>query len=243
MITTLQGFGHFTKGLNNQDFGIEMPRMLLVLDGCSDAKFSEVGTRLFAQLFSRKEECDNVERFEQNVKEVFEDVIEIMGKYYIPQKDVNKEGTNQENTTNDALEQDFIMENLLFTIIACFKTEDKYIVKLFGDGYIITQNFKGCISYMRFSYGKCPPYYAYKYCSNLKSTVYPNIKDYQFKTFEFDRKTFTMVGIASDGIMPIAKGEVPIIDRLIPNQNELQLEVAIKSKRQSFFDDVTIGIF
>ena len=47
MIISSQGFGHFTQGLNNQDFGIETPRMLLVLDGCSGAKYSEVGTRLF----------------------------------------------------------------------------------------------------------------------------------------------------------------------------------------------------
>ena len=64
MIITSQGFGHFTRGLNNQDFGIETSRMLLILDGCSGAKYSEVGTRLFAQLFSRKEEFDNLEKFE-----------------------------------------------------------------------------------------------------------------------------------------------------------------------------------
>ena len=115
MIISSQGFGHFVQGLNNQDFGIETPRMLLVLDGCSGAKYSEVGTRLFAQLFERKEECDNYEKFEDNVKEVFEELIGMMAKYY---------------PTKEELENDFIMDNLLFTIIACFKTEDKYIVKL-----------------------------------------------------------------------------------------------------------------
>lgn len=221
MIISSQGFGHFTQGLNNQDFGVETPRMLLILDGCSGAKYSELGTRLFTQIFLRKEECDNYERFEDNVKEVFDELIDMVRKYY---------------PTEEELEKDYIMENLLFTIIACFKTEDKYIVKLFGDGYVFTQNKQGRISYMRFSYGKFPPYFAYKYCSDM------NFQDYQFKTFEFDRKVFPKIGIGSDGILPIVKGELKGIDNLISGENEIAIRMAINGQRQSFFDDVTIGM-
>lgn len=222
MIISSQGFGHFTQGLNNQDFGIETPRMLLVLDGCSGAKYSEVGTRLFAQIFSRKEEYDNHEKFESNVKEVFDELIGMMAKYY---------------TTKEELENDFIMENLLFTIIACFETEDKYIVKLFGDGYVITQNKLGCFSYMKFSYGKFPPYFAYKYCSDMK------FQNYQFKTFEFDKDVFQNIGIGSDGVMPMAKGDVKGVDNLILKRNEIMLKNALCGQRQSFYDDVTIAMF
>ncbi len=222
MIITSQGFGHFTQGLNNQDFGMEMKRMIIVLDGCSGAKYSEIGTRLFAQLFSRKEEAENVEKFEDNVKSVFDDLIEMMKKYY---------------PTQEELEQEFIMNNLLFTIIACFETETQYIVKMFGDGYIITQNVYDCISYMKFSYGKYPPYFAYKYC-NVE-----NYKDYQFKTFTFDKKAFKKVAIASDGIMPIAKGEVSGLDNCIIDGKVVVVEMGIKNQRQSFYDDVTIGTF
>lgn len=222
MIITSQGFGHFTEGLNNQDFGIETSRMLLILDGCSGAKYSEVGTRLFAQLFSRKEDFDNVEKFEDNVKSVFDGLIEMMEKYY---------------PKHEGLEKEFIMENLLFTIIACFETETEYIVKLFGDGYVITQNNRGSISYMKFSYGKYPPYFAYKYCNKQE------FKDYQFKTFRFDKKIFPKVAIATDGIMPIAKGEVKGLDNCIIDGNEILTSVGIKSQRQTFYDDITIGIF
>ena len=222
MIISSQGFGHFTLGLNNQDFGIETSRMLLVLDGCSEGKYSEVGTRLFAQLFLRKEECDNHEKFEDNVKAVFDELIGMMEKYYPKREDMEKE---------------FIMENLLFTIIACFKTEDKYIVKLFGDGYVVTKNIHGCVSYMRFSYGKCPPYFAYKYCSHM------NFENHQFKTFEFDKKVFSQVGIGSDGVLPMAKGELKGIDNIICSGNEKMLKVAVRNQRASFSDDVTIGMF
>lgn len=221
MIINSQGFGHFTDGLNNQDFGIATPNMLMVLDGCSGAKYSEVGTRLFAQLFSKKEDFDNHNKFEENVKDVFEELLEMMSKYFPDEK----------------LEEEFIMENLLFTIIACFKTEDKYIVKLFGDGYIITQNYLRQISYMRFYYGKYPPYYAYKYCKNT------DFKHYEFKTFEFPKKTFPRVGIATDGILPIVKGEVNGVDTFIFYGNEKMVQNAIKLNKQVFYDDVTIAMF
>lgn len=222
MIITSQGFGHFTQGLNNQDFGIETPKMVLVLDGCSGAKYAEIGTRLFAQLLSRKEEWDSVEKFETNVETVFNDLIKMMETYY---------------PKPDDLEKEFIMENLLFTIIACFETEDAYIVKLFGDGYIVTQNSRGAISYMKFSYGKCPPYFAYRYCELENS----DFKNYQFKTFTFDKKVFPKIAIASDGIMPFAKGDVNGVDQHLINGNVILLENAIKSNRMIFFDDITIG--
>lgn len=226
MIITSQGFGHFTLNLNNQDFGIETSRMLLVLDGCSGAKYSEVGTRLFAQLFSRKEEFDNLEKFEDNVKSTFEEILQMMETYYPKKED---------------LENNFIMENLLFTIIACFKTEEGYTIKMFGDGYVISQNKRGLISYTKFNYGKCPPYYAYKYCSNL-----PQYKEYEFKTFEYSKNKFSRVAIATDGVLPIAKGEVigfGNLDNYIVEGKEPLLELCIKQKRQSFSDDVTIASF
>lgn len=224
MLYSTQGFGHFENGLNNQDFGIELPRTLLVLDGCSAAKYSEIGTRLFAQLFSRKEECDKLEKFENNVKEVFDDIIAMFEKYYPNKKD---------------FENDFIMDNLLFTILACFETDDKFIVKMFGDGYIITQNVEGLVSYIKFNYGKCPPYFAYKYC-NYTNTPYQN---YQFKTFEFDKKQFKKVGIATDGIKSIVLNGQRTQDNFICNGKKVLINHYIKSHKSWFYDDVTIAIF
>lgn len=224
MIISSQGFGHFTQGLNNQDFALESPRMLLVLDGCSGAKYSEIGTRLFAQLFSRKEEWDSVEKFEDNVKSVFDEIVAMMERYYPVRKE---------------LEEEFIMENLLFTIIACFKTESQYIVKLFGDGYVITQNSRNHVSYIKFAYGKCPPYFAYKYC-NLQGLDFSN---YEFKTFYFDRSVFQNVAIATDGVMPIVKEGNKMADKDIVNGKKAGVQMAIQDKRQSFSDDVTIASF
>lgn len=225
MIITSQGFGHFKNGMNNQDFGIETPRMLLILDGCSGCKYPEVGTRLFSQLFSRKEEYDSAEKFEDNVKKVFDELIDNMKSLY---------------STQEELENEFIMDNLLFTIIGCFDTENEYIVKSFGDGYIITQNNRTNVSYLRLSYGKYPPYFAYKYCSVRPGFDYTN---YQFKTFRFDKKVFPNVCIATDGILPIVKGTVDGIDSFIVTGNDAFVETSIRNNIQKFNDDVTIGMF
>lgn len=226
MIITSQGTGHFRNEINNQDFVHEASRFLLILDGCSGAEYSEVGTRLFTQLFSRKEEYYKVEKFEENVKEVFEELMNMMEKYYPERKE---------------FEEEFIMKNLLFTIFACFETEEQYIVKFFGDGYIITQNNQDLISYMRFSYGKYPPYFAYKYCD--LSYINRDYSDYQFKTFCFDKKDFKKVGIASDGILPIVKGEIPTMDSFLTRGKKNSIEASIRCNREKFFDDVTIGMF
>lgn len=220
MIISFQGIGHYTKGINNQDFGIETPNMLLILDGCSDCRFSEIGTRLFAQFFSRKEDCDSVELFEKNAKKVFEDILKLVKPYYHDQ-------------------EEFIMNNLLFTIFACFETEDKFIVKYFGDGYILTKNKAGCLSYIRLTYGKTPPYLAYRYCPSFKD----NYGKFDFKTIEFSKDDFSNVGIGTDGIAPFAKRIVTDADKYWFSENETALKAVINHNRSEFYDDVTAAYF
>lgn len=224
MIITSQGFAHYTNGINNQDFGIESQKTILVLDGCSAAKYAESGTRLFGQLLSRKEEWDNLELFEHNVKSVFDDILRMAEIYYPSQQ---------------SLEMDYIMENLLFTIIACFDEGDKFVVKLFGDGYIITQNSKGLVSYMKFAYGKCPPYFAYKYC-HLEGLDFAN---YNFKTFVFNKSEFKNVAIATDGILPVVLGNEKDFDTGFATNKKALMELALQGGQLGFGDDVTFAMF
>lgn len=181
------------------------------------------GTRLFAELFTTINNYTDVNMFEKNVDFVFTKLINDLKKWF-----------------NDHSLFEFITENLLFTIIACFKEKDKYIVKLFGDGYIITQNLNNTLSYISLSYGMAPPYYAYKY-TDVKHEY---IEKYNFKTFTFNRNEFKKVGIATDGIRPIARENLNDFDAfLIHNENiELAKRFIIKH-RALFNDDVTMGIF
>lgn len=219
MIISSQGFGHFVKGINNQDFGIESSRAILILDGCSGAPYAEVGTKMFAQILKTKEGWDNVEKFEDKVKETFDEIVQMFKPYYKEEKDMKK----------------FMMDNMLFTIIALFKETEQFIVKLFGDGYMITENANGRISYLKCYYGKEPPYYAYNYIH----------KGYQktIKTFTFNKKIFPQVVIATDGVAPFEKGMLKNQDKNIIECKENLLKMAIQSERKSFFDDITIGGF
>ena len=54
---------------------------------------------------------------------------------------------------------------------------------------------------------------------------------------------FPKICIATDGIMPIAKGDVEGLDKFIFDSNEAYISATINTERNSFFDDVTIGIF
>lgn len=167
-------FGHFQQDINNQDFAIETSKFILLLDGCSEAKYSESGTRLFSQLFKTLDDYENMEDFESNIKRTFDKLISQLKGWY--------------KNTNEL--EEFIMDNLLFTMIACFDSNDSFIVKIFGDGYIVSQNVNGNISYIKLSYGKRPPYFAYKYCSSKIKKLY---KDLEFKTFTFSKDKFKKV--------------------------------------------------
>lgn len=229
MVINLQGLWHYNVGLNNQDFILKNDNMLLVLDGCSEAIYSEVGTRTFAQYFQTLDNYDEVDYFEENVNIVFEKIIR-QAKEWFKDKDKFEE---------------YIQRNYLFTILACFKKKNSFIIKVFGDGYIITHNIFDRVSYIALPYGvvtekgKQPPYYAYKYCDvDLEC-----IDEYKFKTFIFDTKMFKSVGIATDGIKPIAIGSIKAFDnKIIDGSSDEECKYLLQKNRQKFHDDCTIGI-
>lgn len=218
-----QGHGHYLDGINNQDFFYKEENLKMVLDGCSDADYAEIGTRLFVQLFKLLEDRLNIDKFEDNVKQVFDELLDKFSFWYKTQEEL----------------EDFIMDNLLFTIIGCFETEEEYIVKIFGDCYIVTVNQNDRVSYIKCYYGKLPPYYAYKYCVDTP------FKESNFKTFKFSKKEFKKVGIASDGIAPLARGDFKTnFDSLLVSKipADYSMEGVILSNRSFFDDDVTFLI-
>ena len=119
MVINLQGLWHYNVGLNNQDFILKNDNMLLVLDGCSEAIYSEVGTRTFAQYFQTLDNYDEVDYFEENVNIVFEKIIR-QAKEWFKDKDKFEE---------------YIQRNYLFTILACFKKKNSFIT--YGYYYLV----------------------------------------------------------------------------------------------------------
>ena len=221
-----QGHGHYKDSVNNQDNLYEEGNCKMVLDGCSDGKYSEVGTRMFAQLFAVQPNRLDPDCFEKTVKDIFDLLVDSYGKWF----------------QNPEKLEEFIMENMLFTIIACFEKEDEFVVKMFGDGYIVTVNQMDHVSYLKFCYGDRPPYVAYKYCASMEGTDW---KEYEFKTFHFPKANFKKVGVASDGILPIVKGDINTnFDQLLASDMnaEYSAEGIILANLQLFDDDVTLVI-
>ena len=181
--------------------------------------YSEVGTRLFIQQFSRLNDRFDVKKFESNVAKAFSKVCSIA------------------DSTDAKVE--FITNNMLFTILACFELEDKFVVKFIGDGYIITVNNQNMVSYIRLNYGRTPPYFAY---NKLSTNTYA--EKLEFKTFEFSKKDFKKVGIASDGIAPIAEKKVDdgFDSIIIGKSTGYSPEGIIASNKHLFFDDITVLI-
>lgn len=213
-----QGNGHYLDGLNNQDFCYMEKNLKLLTDGCSSGMFSEVGTRLFVQQFAQLDSRFDVTKFETNVEKTFFKICSL-------------------SSTFSKTKPEFIMNNMLFTILACFELEDKWIVKFIGDGYLITVNKNDMISYTRLFYGKKPPYYAY---NKLDTETYS--EKLKFKTFVFPKKDFKIVGIASDGFAPIANNEIneDFTPFILNKESKYTPEGIIRSHQNSFFDDVTI---
>jgi len=219
MLICRQGNGHYLGGTNNQDYCYAEKNLKIIADGCSQGTCSEVGTRLFCQLFSTLKERFDINDFEKNVEKIFSKIIHLYSE-----------------ASSDEMAE-FISNNMFFTILACFELEDKFVVKYIGDGYIITVNTNNNISYIRLNYGKFPPYFAYNI---LQTKAYE--QTLKFKTFEFDKKYFKNVGLATDGIAPIVEKKIAddVTPILLGKDSKYSIEGIIKSNQNSFFDDVTI---
>ena len=120
------GSDHKFANMNNHDFAFNLLNMKIVTDGCGSGKHSEVGTRLFGQLFARKSK----EYFDKGESICEENFIEIVNSIF-------------EKMLELCSDTSFIFQNYCFTILVCFELEDEFVVYSCGDGYIIKENEEG----------------------------------------------------------------------------------------------------
>ena len=167
------GSDHLYFDKNKQDFVVAIDKVTVVMDGCGSTQFSEIGVSLFGQLLAQEK---NIEpgNFVQIVYEIFVKLIKICPEY-----------------------DNFIYENLCFTILACIETDDEYIVLSCGDGYIIVQQ-DSVVSTLKLDDGLYPKYYVYNFIDNKES-----LKEYKdgvdFSILHFSKVEYENVGVATDG--------------------------------------------
>lgn len=222
----------------NQDFLIGGEKFGIVADGCSGCEYSEVGTRLVLQLYDHLKDKDDPSKFEENIKKVIDGVINMFKSY-------------EHDNNLDGILNSFVVNNMLFTLLACFETKDEFIVYTLGDGYIITRNIFGDFSYIHIDYENQPPYILYNYMKNKNGESLCNIP---FKVFKFKKSLFNGVGVASDGITPIVEemgsigteGRVKFESYLSRTKLSSEKQSTIiknfisKLYRQEFYDDVSL---
>lgn len=227
---------------NNQDFAFEYEGLKAVLDGCSKTasgeSVSEVGSRVFGQMlkntFLAYVEEKPVEEFIANFDDISDKIMNtLLASIYDMGKKLN---------WSQEMLKEFINSNLCFTTLLCFELPDKFVVKTFGDGYIVTINKAGKVSYIKLYYGKYPPYVIYNHNGN-----YPTKK--LFKTFEFSKADFLEVGVASDGIETVTKVGTHMtldkqkeFDSYLLNADASSVLKFIEENHKFFTDDTTIAL-
>lgn len=221
------GSDHKFANMNNHDFAFNLLNMKIVTDGCGSGKHSEVGTRLFGQLFARKSK----EYFDEGESICEENFIEIVNSIFEKMLEL----------CNDT---SFIFQNYCFTILVCFELEDEFVVYSCGDGYIIKENEEG-IFFDELDDGEYPCYYIYNFITD-KSALKEYKEGVSFKVTRFSKSEYSNVGVASDGLRYsenlldleksklmkfLHEGKGPQIEKLI-NRNNL--------KNEMFHDDISI---
>ena len=221
------GSDHNFANINNHDFAFNVLNMKVVTDGCGSGKHSEVGTRIFAQLFARKakEYYDNGEAInESNFIAVIDEIFRQM--------------------LNLCTDISFIFQNYCFTILICFEFENEFVVYSCGDGYIIKEDTSG-ITFEQLDDGEYPCYYIYNFIED-KSALTEYKDGVSFKVTRFSKAEYQNVGVATDGLryyenlIDIEKnklmellrnGKGPQIEKLINRNN---------NKNEMFHDDISI---
>lgn len=214
MLICVQGSDHYMNNINNQDYVFLDKNLGLVVDGYEDGRCSEVGTRLFVQLFSKIKDYCNPKSFEKNVSETFERMLKLCDGYSKKQR------------------EDFIKSNFLFTILACFNEKTHYIVKSLGRGYIVSVNNSDAVSFLELDNCKDSiGYYASKYLNMSQ-----NIK---FSSHILQKSNFKSVGIATDGLKTLINSGNHI-DQAILHDNCDLLGLKTDIERKNLINDFAL---
>lgn len=221
------GSDHCFANMNNHDFAFNLLNMKVVTDGCGSGKHSEVGTKIFGQLFARK--CK--EFFDKGEKICEENFIEVVNNIFSKMLELSDDTT-------------FIFQNYCFTILVCFEFEEEFVVYSCGDGYIIKENDEG-ITFEVLDDGEYPCYYIYNFIKD--KNVLKEYKDgVTFTVSRFSKKDYINIGVATDGLRyaeNLLEVEKNKFMKYLHEGKGPQIEVLINRnnrKNEMFHDDISI---
>ena len=217
------GSAHIFDDKNNQDFVLSLPDIKAVFDGCGSCKFSEIGSRLFAELILFDKE------------KLKEDFILKIWQTFDNLKNNFKELVGEANIDT------FLIHNLSFTILACLETETEFVVYSAGDGYILLDK-DDEILLEKLDDGEYPEYYVYNFIENRDNLMHYQDGVY-FNVKRFSKEEYKNVGIATDGLRFIEElnsaDKNRMLDALHLGKKGL-VEKIINRNSEIFKDDISI---
>jgi len=217
VIINKQGEEHSFLDTNNQDFYMFTKEAKVVIDGCGSLPFSEVGARLYSQLLYN---------YGSIAPANFEDVTKLIFQKF-------KKFCQEDDS--------LLYNNFAFTILACFETEEEFIVFSCGDGYIITKK-DNQISFIKLDDGEYPKYYVYNYLQKRDSLEqYKEGVDFDIQVFS--KKEYQNVGVATDGLRfykNLNQVEQNRLFSYLLEGKKAQIGMLINRNRETFKDDITI---
>lgn len=220
------GTAHKENDINCQDaVGSYKDIIKIVCDGCSEGKHSEVGAKLFCEMFIKKySEFINKGKSPMHVPTlmviVIDELIQFIG--------------------NDA---QTIKDYLSFTVLIATKTpgDNCFHVYYCGDGYIIVDNNNEGITLKKIDYGEYPKYLAYNYINSSLMKEYGTGVEIDEMILENCKN----VGVASDGIRFVAELDDDSelkkeFKQILSDGKEIKMKLFFNRNSKLFQDDFSI---
>lgn len=247
MQVNVHGSLHKDLGIKNQDACRDLQnedktkKVRIVCDGCTNIDVndpksflkthSEVGAGLFCSLYETIDNPYDEEKFPEKAE-------------FIVRKMLSLIDFDKEKLEGNQKIIDYIFSNYCFTILACFETENEFIVYCLGDGVIMLINHFDVITYIDMKKNKYPSYI-------INNFLVDEDKKISFEKFVFCKEDFKNVGIASDGIQCVIGKELSNLEKLefdnffVRKSNtffepEKDLTNFITKKQIAFGDDTTV---
>jgi hypothetical protein len=207
------GEEHREYGINCQDYGFIKGNVKCVVDGCSEGKHSEVGTKLFCHLITQEDDIN-----EDIIKFAFEQILFTIGNKY-----------------------ETIRDHLCFTIMYIVEQNDKFVAYTCGDGFIIKHKLDDTIEYEKIDNGEYPIYYAYNYVDKKYLKQYKDGVTFDIR--EYSKEEFKNIGVATDGLRYIFNNDLEEdFTELLLKNKESVIKRFINKNHNHFKDDITIAI-
>lgn len=222
------GSDHVYTGVPCQDFATVIPKENYnsgkwVMDGCGSTPYADCGVKLFAQLLSSEHESQNDScEFDSRIHKIFKRM----------------------NVLNN---DNFVLNNLLFTILHVKETEDRFLTYTLGDGYLICQDYNDKLHYM--DLGKSdiegyPKYFGYNMIED-KSKIILYRESLRFVHIFIEKKDMKNVGVASDGLrflLDLSEHDIERqrFEQFLIEGKEGKIKMLINRNPQIFKDDIAI---